>query len=216
MKLAFVFVALLATSIAHSATPINGWYAGVFGGYAYLPNNINTARQSLVRSNATFFPGYNAGGSVGFKSNPMRYEAELAYVNANLKNFSINNVQQTGVSGYNDAILGLAKVYYDFPNLLNCIQPFIGVGVGYGWVQATLDSTGNVGSTQQTTHYSGSNSVAAYQATTGLTYNFAENYALNLGYRYQATAHVSNLGSVFQAHLASLGVLYRFDGNNYK
>ena len=208
MRVAFVSVALLAASAAHAATPINGWYAGVFGGYTYLPNNINTARLSLLRSNATFSPGYNAGGSIGFKSNPMRYEGELSFLNANLKKFTINNVQQTGVNGYNDAFLGLAKVYYDFPNLLNAIQPFVGAGVGYGWVEAKLNSTNN--------QYTGSNSVVAYQATAGLTYNFSENYALNLSYRYVVTAHVNNLGSIFQAQLANLGLVYRFDGRNYK
>ena len=212
MRLACVSVALLATSVTYGATPIDGWYAGAFGGYAYMPSNINTARHSLVRSNATFFPGYNAGGSIGFKSNPMRYEGELSYLNASLKKFTINNVQQTGVNGYNSAVLGLAKVYYDFPNLLNALQPFVGVGVGYGWVEARLTSSGPSGITQ----FTGSNSVVAYQATGGLTYNFAENYALNLSYRYVVTAHVHNLGSIFQAQLANLGVVYRFDGSNYK
>jgi opacity protein-like surface antigen len=212
MRLGFVCATLLAAGAASAATPINGWYAGGFGGYAYVPTDIHTTRFGLIRSNATYFSGFDAGGYLGYKSNPMRYEGELSYVNANLKNFTINNVQQTGVSGYNDAILALANVYYDFPNYLNAIQPFLGVGVGYGWVQAKLDSTGPFGRTQ----YIGSNSVVAYQAAGGFIYNFSESYALNLGYRYVATWHANNLGTIFQAQTANLGAIYRFDGSNYK
>ena len=212
MRLAFVSVAFLATSLTHAATPIDGWYAGVFGGYAYVPNNINKTQQGLTRSNATYQAGYDAGGNIGFKSNPMRYEGELTYINANLEKFRNNSIQQTGVGGYNDNFLAMAKVYYDFPNVLMAIQPFLGVGIGYAWVQARLNSTGPDGITQ----FTGSNSVFAYQATGGLTYNFAETWALNIGYRYIATKHAENLGHIFQAHLANLGVVYRFDGNNYK
>ena len=64
--------------------------------------------------------------------------------------------------------------------------------------------------------YDATNSVVAYQATGGLTYNFAEAYALNVGYRYVATGHVGNFGRNFQSHLANVGAVYRFDGNIYK
>jgi len=56
----------------------------------------------------------------------------------------------------------------------------------------------------------------AYQGTVGLTYNFAENYALNVGYRYIATSHGNSFGKVFQAQVANAGVIYRFDRGNYK
>ena len=212
MRFALVSVALLASSMAQAATPINGWYASGFGGYAYVPNNINTTYYGLTRSHATFESGFDAGGSLGFKSNPMRYEGELTYIKADLNKFNINQIQQTGNNGYSNAFVALANVYYDFPNLLNAIQPFRGVGVGYGWVEDKLNSTGPLGITQ----FSGSNSAVAYQATGGLIYNFSESYALNLGYRYVASAHLGNLGDNFQAQLANLGAVYRFDGSNYK
>ncbi len=213
MRLAVTSVALLAMSVAQAATPIDGWYMGVFGGYAYLPNNINITQLGLTRSNANYNAGYDVGGSIGFKSNPMRYEGELTYINANLNTFRINTIPQTGVGGYSDDFLAMANVYYDFPNLLMDIQPFLGVGIGYDWVQARLNSTGP---SNGITQFTGSNSVFAYQGIAGLTYNFSESYALNLGYRYIATKHASNLGRIVQAQLANLGVVYRFDGRHYK
>ncbi len=212
MRLAFVSVALLATSVANAAPPIDGWYSSLFGGYTYLPNNINNTLNGLTRSSATYQSGYNAGGSIGYKSNPMRYEGQLTYLSANLDKFKINHIEQKGVRGYSDAVLAFANAYYDFPNLVNALQPFVGIGIGYGWVQAKLNSTGPTVATQ----FTGSNTKFAYQATAGLTYNFSENYALNIGYRYVATVRADELSKSFQASLASLGVVYRFNEGNYK
>ena len=148
MKFALASIALLSTSIAHAATPISGWYTGLFGGYAYLPNNVHKTYGNLTRSNASYWPGFDAGGSIGYKSTPMRYEGEVTYLNANLKQFTLNRTQSTGVGGYSNAILAMANVYYDFPNRYNCLQPFLGGGIGYAWVHATLNSTGPLVATQ--------------------------------------------------------------------
>lgn len=204
--------ALLSTSIATAATPIDGWYSSAFGGYAWVPGNMHTTTLGLTRTNTSFQPGFDAGGALGFKSNPMRYEGELTYIKANLNRFDVNGIRQTEPKGYSNAALGLANVYYDFPGITTSVQPFLGAGIGYAWVQNKLDSTGPFG----VTNFSNANSVFAYQAIGGLTYNFAENYALSLGYRYVATTNVSDLGQMFQAHLANVGATYRFDGNKYK
>ena len=212
MRLGFVSAALFASSIASAATPVDGWYTGVFGGYSYLPNNINITRHGVPRSDATYQSGYDAGGSIGFKSNPMRYEGEITYLDAKLNKFKLNHIQQTGVNGHSNAVLAMANIYYDFPNLLDTLQPFLGLGIGYSWVNAKLDSTGPLRATQ----FSGSNTIFTYQGMAGLAYNFSENYALNIGYRYISTVKVNALGKPLQADLASLGVVYRFNESSYK
>jgi len=211
-RIIFITTALLASTLATASTPIDGWYSSAFGGYAWTPGNINTTSLGLTRSNAAYQSGFDAGGSLGFKSNPMRYEGELTYIRANLNRFDVNGIKQTAPEGYANAALGLANVYYDFLGITSPIQPFLGAGIGYAWIQNKLDSSSPFGLTR----FSNSNSVFAYQATGGLTYNFAENYALSLGYRYVATTNISDLGQMFQAHLANVGAIYRFDGKNYK
>jgi len=213
MKKVLISATLLATHIASAATPINGWYGSVFGGYAYVPNNISNTQLGLTRSNASYQSGFDAGGSFGFKSNPMRYEGELTYIDAKIDHFLVNNINQTGTTGYTNAVLAMANIYYDFPEIVCAIQPFLGVGLGYAWVNGKLYSTGPAaGGTQ----FTGSNGLFAYQATAGLTYNFSESYALNLGYRYVATERADQLGKSFQAHLGNIGAIYRFDGARYK
>ena len=203
------FLIIATPSIA--ATPINGWYTGAFGGYAYVPGNVDTTSLGLTHSNSTYQAGYDAGASLGFKSNPLRYEGEVTYLKANVSDFKINQTRALNPTGYSNAAVGLANVYYDFLGLATPLQPYLGAGIGYAWVQSKLNNTGPFSAT----HFSASNNVVAYQATGGLTYNFAENYALNLGYRYIGTTHASELGQLFQAHLANIGAVYRFDGKRY-
>ncbi len=52
MKKALISATLLTAPLAFSATPIDGFYSSVFGGYSYLPNNISTTRGGLVRTDA--------------------------------------------------------------------------------------------------------------------------------------------------------------------
>ena len=214
MRLTCITAALVAACIttAHAATPIDGWYLGLFGGYTYVPSNLNQLQDGLIRTNASYNAGYDVGGSVGYKSTPMRYEGELTYLNANVDKFNINGIRQTVVSGYNSAFFTMANVYYDAPNLLDMLQPFVGLGIGYGWVSTQFNSAGPYYPSTN----GNSNNAFSYQVTGGLTYNFSENYALNLGYRYIGTTHIDALNNTFDAQMASLGAVYRFDIANYK
>lgn len=212
MRIGFISAALLVSQLSSAATPIDGWYSSLFGGYANVPNNIKKNYAGLNRTDASYQAGFDAGGSIGFKSNPMRYEGELTYFNAKINGFKINSVPQTTTSGYTNSVLTLANIYYDFQGITPLLQPFLGVGLGYAWVNARLNSEGP----SAASHYSASNGIFAYQATAGLTYNFAENYALTFGYRYVGTEHADKFGMRVQANLVNLGVVYRFDSSNYK
>jgi len=212
MRIVFGLFVLLAAHIALAATPIDGLYSSVFGGYSYLPNNVNIKTSCLTLTDVVYQPGFDAGGSLGYKSNPLRYEGEITYLNAKLDHYRIDNSRQTGSTGYTNSILAMANVYYDLPEFIHSIQPFLGLGLGYAWVHAKLEASGPI----YTSSLNGSNSVFAYQGMAGLTYNFAENYALNLGYRYVGTEKVHDLGKIFQAHMANVGAIYRFDECRYK
>lgn len=212
MKIVIFPIVLLAATNVLAATPIDGWYGSVFGGYTYMPDNLSNTTNGLTRTNASYDDGYHAGLRFGYKSNPLRYEGEFTYIQAELTNFSINNVGQQDIGGDTSASMAMANVYYDFNDVVRTIQPFVGIGIGYAWVDGLFKSNGPFGSTS----YEGNDAVFAYQATAGLTYNFSENYALSLAYRYVGTDRVAELGKVFQAHLASVGATYRFNATRYK
>ncbi len=212
MRVALFSTALLATGIASAAVPINGWYSSLFGGYSDLSSNIHTTRLGQLRSNPSYNDTYNAGARVGFQSNPIRYELEYTYLNGNVTRFNVNNIRQTGVSGHLSGNLIMANLYYDFPELMDTISPFLGVGIGYAFLQASLNSTGPLAAT----FFKESGNSFAYQGTAGLTFNFSENYAINASYRYAATSSSDRFGKSFQAQMGDVGVIYRFDCANYK
>lgn len=208
IKSIVVLMTWIISHVALAAAPIDGWYYGLFGGYTYLPNNVNKIISGLYWNNVNYNAGYDAGGNFGYKSNPMRYEAELTYLNANINSFNINGFQPFYRFGYSNAILALANIYYDFPDcIVQGIQPYLGMGMGYGRVQAKLRSVAPIFNAQ----FSEANNVFIYQPTVGLTYNFVENWALTLGYRYVISDRAFDFGKAFQAHLANIGVVYRFN-----
>ncbi len=214
MKRALILSVVLGSAPALAATPIDGWYGSVFGGYTYIPDNVSaTTSNGLLLNGTSYRNGYNAGGRFGYKSNPLRYEGEYTYLHANVKHFNLNNINQINNSGYNSASYFMANIYYDFPEMIPCFTPFLGVGIGYAHVVASLQSlSNNFGYTT----FKATNNVFAYQGTTGFSYNFAENWSADLAYRYTATQRPSQFGKVFQTHIASLGVTYRFNEAIYK
>jgi opacity protein-like surface antigen len=212
MKSVLFSATLLASSIASAAAPVDGWYAGAFGGYAYFPSNISRDFWGFTFTNSAS-NGYNVGARLGYQSNPIRYELEYTYLRAQPDTFSVNHFKQNGVSGNANANVGMANIYYDFPDvILPTISPFLGVGIGYAYIQTSLNGTGPFGFT----FFSEKANSFAYQGTAGLTYNFSENWALNASYRYLATTSNSNFGKPFQAQIGDAGVVYRFDQCDYK
>jgi len=212
MRISLLTAAILTTSIANAATPVDGWYSQAFAGYTFIPENVSKTVGGLTRDNPSYRNGFNAGGRLGYKSNPLRYEGEFTYIQAYLKHFDVNSVRQTGASGSTYSAMLMANVYYDFPEMIPCVAPFLGVGLGYAHVQARLNGTGPA----RVTRFQADDTVFAYQGTAGFTYNFAENYAVNISYRFAATERPDKLGKVYQAHIGSVGVIYRFNESSYK
>ena len=211
MRVAFFSAALLASGAALAAAPLEGWYGNVFGGYSYWPDNISSNRFGLALDRAISKPGYNVGTRIGFKSTPLRYEGEFTFIQANLDHFYINDIRHSRINGSTSAALGMANIYYDFPDMVPGVQPFLGVGLGYGRIDGTIKSFYPLPS-----RFGANSSVFAYQATGGFTFNFCENYALDLAYRYVGTTRINTLGKMFQANLATFGVTYRFNDDSYK
>lgn len=205
---------LTYSAITPAAIPIDGWYMSGFGGYTYLPSNLSkTTSYGSTFNRASYQSGYDAGGTLGYQSRPLRYEAEVSYFYDNISYYHVNGIRQTSPSGFSNAIAAMVNVFYDFPAVIACpIQPFLGAGIGYAAVHLNLNAQGPT----TPSNFSSTDSAFAYQGWVGLTYNFAENYALNIDYRYIATNNIFNIGSRFQAQTANVGAIYRFDGARYQ
>lgn len=213
MKNTLLTAALLVTGVASAATPVDGWYTSAFGGFTFMPSNISTFNSNLFVETTDYNTGYNAGVRLGYQSNPIRYEGEYTYLSANLKHFNVDNVRQITQNSDSFGSLIMANLYYDFRDIVPAISPFLGVGIGYAMLDTTLTGINLNGDLN---HFTISENEFAYQGTAGLTYNFAENYALNVAYRYAAVGSKGDYGKIFQTNLATAAVIYRFDKSNYK
>lgn len=222
MRIALFSAALLASGLAVAATPIDGLYASVFGGYSYLQDNVSKNYYGTKYDRVEFDGAYNVGGRFGYQSHPLRYEGEFTYIQGDVKSFHSKRLppfqltpirqRHRHVNGDTNAALGMANIYYDFPDMVPCISPFVGIGLGYGWIETSMKGHNLL----FRRHFEGSGSAFTYQGTAGFTFNFAENYALNLAYRYVGSTRVDGLGKTFQGNLASVGVIYRFNEYKYK
>lgn len=205
-------IATFASSLAMATAPIEGWYSSAFGGATWLFDNLQTIRGGFAWNQSKYHWGYHVGGRLGYQSNPLRYEAEYTYITAPVHSYVVGSFNQRYVGGNSNASALMANVYYDFPDMVPAVAPFIGLGVGFAHVNSTFQSYGPL----FTTYYKTSDTPFAYQGTVGFTYNFSENYAINIAYRYLSTTQLDHLGKTYQANLGTVGFIYRFDGNNYK
>ena len=213
MKKIIFSALILASGTSFAQVPINGWYSNVFGGFTQLPEDVNTTASGVYWNHTKYRYGYDAGGSIGFKSNPLRYEGQFTFLDVEAKNLSVNGLRPERLKGETTAAFLMANVYYDFPDMVPGISPYLGGGIGYGYINARMGA-GNAAAFLYVLDVN--DSVFAYQGTAGLTYNFAENYAINIDYRYIGTSRVDGLGKIFQANLGEIGATYRFDGGVYK
>lgn len=196
-------IGLSLSQTSLGATPVSGIYARAFGGVALIPGNVNTS----TYTNSKYRTGFDAGALLGYKSGPVHYGLEGTYIKANTNKFNFNGTTQVTTSGSSQATVAMLVLGYDFEDVVNSLSPYIDVGIGYGHIKTTLNST-----SPNNTNFSGSDNLFAYQGRLGLTYNFAENAALDIAYRYVRTSKSDNtFNSVYQAHLGNIGIIYRFN-----
>ena len=199
----YIFYLLLTAPLAHAGH----WYLGGMGGVAYVPGNASAVGDDgLSRTNAQYGTGYNGAVALGYESGPIRYEVDMTYLRAPLDHFDLNSVEQTETDGNSAAIANMLNLYYDF-NHTQAFNPYLGVGLGYIFASADLNSTEPTESS-----FEGSNHEFAYQAKGGLRYKLNPHLGINFEYTYlSSTTSINELGEHFQAHLGSLGVSYHFD-----
>lgn len=193
---------ILTQGSAFAATAVSGPYIRGFGGAAVAPDNVNANNFSQTK----YLTGWDAGGQIGYKSGPIRYEFEAGYIHNKLEKFNFNSVRQTSISGSSKAITGFLNLYYDFEDFNASLAPYVGFGIGYSHVHIALDS-----SSPSNSSFNRKDLLFSYKGQLGINYNFSENYSVDIGYEYLRTSHSNKFADSYQAHLFNMGITYRFD-----
>lgn len=197
-----ILTTLVLSQASLAATPLSGPYMRAFGGFAFTPNNINAANFT----NSNYRTGYDVGGNLGYKSGPIRYELEGTYIHTKVKQFTFRGVRQTALGGKARNSSLMLNLFYDFEDFNASLAPYLGVGMGYSHTALKFNSR-----VPTVSNFSRGKYLFSYQGQIGSTYNFSENIAMDLGYRYFRTKKSNRLGKAYQAHLANFGVIYRFE-----
>jgi OOP family OmpA-OmpF porin len=180
------------------------FYFGGEGGWTALQNQTDRTSPFVVGhqaytfgGTARFNDGYNVGARAGFQWGPWRLEEEYSYRNNSLASFG----------GFGNGVFGgsrrshsvMTNLLYDF-TFGWPVTPHIGAGVGAVDVVDSLNLKVPVRLSPTAvvpagTLLHGSDWEFGYQAIAGIEYNINPMLALDLDYRYLATASNSTLHS---------------------
>ena len=204
-KSALFAAALIALPVAahadNMASQTPGWYGNLGAGMNFQDDtgNHTTGVQKFKFSQ----PGYDVLGSGGYEwDNGLRLEGEAFHDAATVKN------ADGALTNTDLFVNGL----YDFNNLVPYVVPYVGAGIGVGFVGAD-----NIGTAAG--HASGNDTKLAYQGIAGLSVPIDNEWSVSADYRYIATTDPKYTvdGTTTKARLDNdshniiFGVRYNFD-----
>jgi OOP family OmpA-OmpF porin len=179
------------SAAADSKFEIDEIYVQYVGGATYLPNqNLTAADASGTDANGNRFSGhansdmgFNVGGAIGMRLYEyFRAELEYVYRENETDKMSIQGELPRNASGHIGLMTLMVNGYVDY-DLGIKVVPYVGVGIGWGYVD--FDNK-NKGLPEQVA-VEGNDSVFAWSLMAGGSYPVNEVLDVSLGYRYIAT-----------------------------
>jgi opacity protein-like surface antigen len=178
-----------------------GYYVELHGGGVILEDS-DIDVDGGGSDTAEFDTGYLIGGAFGYAWE-QGWRGELAL------DYRTNDIDSGKVDGDMSSLAGMVNGYYqlpiDFP-----VKPYVGVGIGVANVDVDASASGMNANDDDT--------VFAYQAMAGITYEINPAVAIGAGYVYFATEDPSfdtSSGSGFDSEYASHSFMFQLRFSNY-
>jgi len=186
------FVSVLGTSLdarADGPTSENSgrsWYVSAFGGGAFMEDyTVSNAAFGGITNTLETDTGFIVGGAVGLEFMPgWRGEIEVSYWKVDPSSWTNAGFVGAGLSGHVSSVNILANVWYDI-ELNTIVEPYLGGGIGIGFVDGNLTTTNGVG-----LQFNGNDTGFAYQVGAGLKFALSPMMDLDIGYRYRGVTDV--------------------------
>jgi OmpA-OmpF porin, OOP family len=171
--------AVLALPVVAKAQPLTGLYVGGGLGANIMLNE--KIKPSFPGSNTDLTPkvGPAVDLTIGFQA-PFGLRAEVEGV------YRYNTFSGSRIGGQEQKFGPMFNVLYDIVGLPIPFQPYVGVGVGYQWVQER--GVRSAGPFAQTTLNQGTMGSIAYQGIIGGALAVTPNLALTVDYRFMGLA----------------------------
>lgn len=221
-------ILVLASGAAGAQTAedqLKGLYFELRGGGVLLDDADNSGRglTSDIVITSEFGTGFVVDGAVGYAHRSgFRGELALGYRNNDLDSLvitddggvgaflgvgSLNGLSTGSVDGDVQMISVMANGYYDF-DLGNGLRPFVGAGIGAGFVDVEASALG-------LRLVDDSDAVLAYQGLAGVSYGVTRDVSVSLLYSYFATGDPSltdtagaSFDSEYSSHSLMLGIRF--------
>ncbi len=198
MKKILPFCGLLVCAVPGVGMAGQGFYLGLNAGATFTNDGdfSNGTNSGEVGMDTTA----NFAGAIGYQGHPnVRGEIEVSYRQADIEDITVNGTT-AAVSGDLDTLTVLANVYYDFTTG-GPFRPYISSGLGVARHDIQID-----GATDD------DDTVFAYQAGLGASYDISPMTALTLGYRFLGSSDPDYSGTEveYDAHEIRGGVRFHF------
>jgi opacity protein-like surface antigen len=180
--------------------PYNPWYGRIGVRAAWMTQDINVPTGSSTEADSK--AGFGGALAFGRQFGQFRAELEAAGQGADLDDFSANNIDWDGELR---VLTVMANGYYEIPVSATCA--FFGmVGLGYANYDLTVDRI-NDGPPRRVRD--ANDNLFAYKAGVGVSYNFTDKLAGDLGYEYLGVADASIADSI-NGHNVVLSFRYKY------
>ncbi|CEK10193.1 outer membrane protein [Legionella hackeliae] len=177
--------------------------------------------------------GGGIGGQIGYRYCGFRFEGELLYNYSPYDEITVGGLtigknQNTAlaypfsalsISGNTSLGAALFNVYYDFYSddwdEVSWV-PYVGLGIGYGYVQNKLQldfnstTSGGAAVTTSLIDFKENTSTPVGQAILGISYLFNDSFSMGLDYRYVTTREISGFNERYSIHTLNLNFNYWF------
>jgi opacity protein-like surface antigen len=213
MRVAKIILALLIlapTASVGQEDDRSGPYGEFRGGGLFVADSDIEVTGIPGRHTADYDAGFGISGAAGYRfDRHLRAEVEAGYQQAEVGELTVPTAGVLDGDYDVRVVTGLINVIYDIDYWDALAVPYVGAGLGFGYVM--VDSNAEAANP-----WDASSTELAWNALVGVRFRVTRNALLSLGYRYLGTTDpdFSNSGtrvaSEFSSHEIFAGIGYEF------
>jgi len=213
MKIAKIVLALLIlapTASMGQEDDRSGPYGEFRGGGLFVADSDIEVSGIPGSHTADYDAGFAVSGAVGYRfDRHLRAEVEAGYGQVEVGELTVPGAEDLRGDYDLGVVTGLVNVIYDIDYWDALAVPYVGAGLGLGYVMVKSKSGA-------TNPWDASSYEFAWNALVGLRLRVTKNTLLSLGYRYLGTTHPDfsdsgvRVASEFSSHEIFAGIGYEF------
>ncbi len=208
----FSLVAVFAFIPSKSASAQTGLYAEAWGGYTFSPDA--TWEAGPYSFDLDIQETWAAGIKFGYTFPQAKYfsvEFEYFYWGPDVDRTVLAQAGGDFVAVEGDATIHsfMVNAIAKYPE--GRVHPYLGVGIGFSYVDANFTETASIGGVTATLTGSEDDTAFAWQILAGVEIDIAKNWSADIGYRYFNTKpSLEDTDLELKTSMVTLGIKYSF------